>query len=514
MKNPIRAFVIAVIIASMGTVYAGEPVETAGELVKRLGHEDFVIREQATEKLIEMGEAARDALEKAANSADQEVGWRARAILKRMGSVSVPLETQVRSALERLRRNYRNRGDSSEYEKQAYEEISKLGKSVTRVFPKMLREYDNDYKVTRFICAFITNMEAKSLIPDLVDILMTPNYRRQYDVINTVFALDRMATLKALEKALEKGNKSRKVKAMNVMQMRFDELMVPMIKDYLASSDVELRRAAFQVLERTGNVDTHKDLLMKGLEDKDQQVRTSALSALGRAQVPEALEPLLKLVKDEEADYSSRMRAFSVLIRYETIKVKEVYDEILSNKSRKNQNMRNYVLMMLRNVKQDWALDVARELLDSKDANDRRSALYYVRDNQDKESYDKVVKLLSDDDQNVKRAAIEALVALEKDEGKLLDLLGPIARDDRTYAAHRAIQIIATYKDKKVIAILIDALDSGYNASVREALRHLQRITDQYFGNISHYNNRNSKKVIKKWRDWWEKNKDSFEFDE
>ena len=50
---------------------------TADELVGKLGHEDFQVREDATKALIEMGDAALPALEKAIHSEDVEVRLRA-----------------------------------------------------------------------------------------------------------------------------------------------------------------------------------------------------------------------------------------------------------------------------------------------------------------------------------------------------------------------------------------------------------------------------------------------------
>jgi hypothetical protein len=63
-------------LALAALVLAQDAADPA-ELVRKLGHDDYVVREQATQDLIEMGEDAIPALEKALQSDDLEVRLRA-----------------------------------------------------------------------------------------------------------------------------------------------------------------------------------------------------------------------------------------------------------------------------------------------------------------------------------------------------------------------------------------------------------------------------------------------------
>ena len=63
-----------------------KPLDDAAPLIAALGAEEFEARERATERLIEAGESAREAIERAADSKDPEVAARARHILATLRS--------------------------------------------------------------------------------------------------------------------------------------------------------------------------------------------------------------------------------------------------------------------------------------------------------------------------------------------------------------------------------------------------------------------------------------------
>ena len=66
---------------------AGELQDKIDSLIKQLGSEDFEQREDAQTQLIEIGEPAREALERAKKSADSEISLRAKNILKAIDMV-------------------------------------------------------------------------------------------------------------------------------------------------------------------------------------------------------------------------------------------------------------------------------------------------------------------------------------------------------------------------------------------------------------------------------------------
>ncbi len=72
--------VALVVFASAALAQDTEP-DPVPALIEQLGDESFDVREAATQKLVELGETAVEALQKAAASQDPEVAWRAETAL-------------------------------------------------------------------------------------------------------------------------------------------------------------------------------------------------------------------------------------------------------------------------------------------------------------------------------------------------------------------------------------------------------------------------------------------------
>ena len=78
-------------IASLILALALQGQDQIQELIKKLGSDDFTVREQATEDLKKAGKNAREALKKAADeSEDPEVRQRARSILEELAKAEKP----------------------------------------------------------------------------------------------------------------------------------------------------------------------------------------------------------------------------------------------------------------------------------------------------------------------------------------------------------------------------------------------------------------------------------------
>jgi hypothetical protein len=80
-KTNIAVFAAVAACCSGLSFAQSSDAEKAAELVARLGHEDFQIRENATGGLIEMGIPAKEVVEAATRSSDPEVRFRAQRIL-------------------------------------------------------------------------------------------------------------------------------------------------------------------------------------------------------------------------------------------------------------------------------------------------------------------------------------------------------------------------------------------------------------------------------------------------
>lgn len=79
MRIPL--FILTVVVAA--SLQAGEP---APDLIARLGHTDWQVREAATRELEGLGESAREALQGAVENQDPEIRFRAQLLLDRLGT--------------------------------------------------------------------------------------------------------------------------------------------------------------------------------------------------------------------------------------------------------------------------------------------------------------------------------------------------------------------------------------------------------------------------------------------
>jgi hypothetical protein len=92
-------------------------------LIEHLGHDDWEVRERATEALIAAGNAAREALRETVESDDTEVRWRARYALTRLhDSLSLPPRSLART-LYRSAAMARARKDSQAAARHLYREV-------------------------------------------------------------------------------------------------------------------------------------------------------------------------------------------------------------------------------------------------------------------------------------------------------------------------------------------------------------------------------------------------------
>lgn len=110
----VAALLLAASLTGAGQEPAAAPaaITTAGieQAIQDLAHDDFTVRERATEYLIKAGEAAIPALQAASKSTDPEVVLRARIVLKRSASGLPPgMSPELASLVEEFTAADRNR---------------------------------------------------------------------------------------------------------------------------------------------------------------------------------------------------------------------------------------------------------------------------------------------------------------------------------------------------------------------------------------------------------------------
>src|SRR5262247_528028 len=83
-------------VAAMILGLALQDQDRIQDLIRKLGSDDFAVRENASEELKKAGKTAREALKKAADESDDpEVRQRARTILEDLAKAEKPRRTEV-----------------------------------------------------------------------------------------------------------------------------------------------------------------------------------------------------------------------------------------------------------------------------------------------------------------------------------------------------------------------------------------------------------------------------------
>jgi len=88
-------FACLIVAFALGAVVIAQEAVTAAELIKKLGHDDYEVREQATKELVAMGPKAVPELEKALEADDLEVRLRAGRALRSIRAKHAPAVSPV-----------------------------------------------------------------------------------------------------------------------------------------------------------------------------------------------------------------------------------------------------------------------------------------------------------------------------------------------------------------------------------------------------------------------------------
>ncbi|MCX7704283.1 MAG: hypothetical protein N2234_09355 [Planctomycetota bacterium] len=110
--------------------------EQVKDLISKLGAEEWGVREEATRKLIELGDKAGKYVEEATKSGDAEVRMRAERIIEEIGYVSGDLKERLIALCEKLK------SQDSKVRDDVFKEIQSIGRPAGR----FLRRYFKGFK--------------------------------------------------------------------------------------------------------------------------------------------------------------------------------------------------------------------------------------------------------------------------------------------------------------------------------------------------------------------------------
>jgi HEAT repeat protein/Flp pilus assembly protein TadD len=271
------ALLVAAAVAAAGQP---DPAEIP-ELIRRLGDQEYAVREEATRRLRELGAAAREALQAAAKHEDAEVRDRARMLLRELRwGISPELKARLGGFAEQFERYL----DSPQESRLRL--LSELRNRAPDAAERYLLQAAEEEEEPR----------ARAWLANLLGI-----YRSS-------------AAQKAVLAASREENRYCRSAAATALAGFEDAEATARLVELLTDTDPTVRRAATESLGKRGSFAAAcREQVAKRLADGDETVRSAAAGALGRMGCGESLEELWKLVGDREV--SVRVEALQAIGR-------------------------------------------------------------------------------------------------------------------------------------------------------------------------------------------------------
>ena len=166
-----------------------------------------------------------------------------------------------------------------------------------------------------------------------------------------------------------------------------------------------------------------------------------------------------------------------------------------------NEDIREAALDAIMDISDPVVLPMVMKALDDESPDIREYALDALMDINDESINEALMKALDDENAEVRDNAIDTMLYIE--EPAIIPSLGKAMSDPDPDIREKAIITIEDIPDPRAVDILIDKGLLNENEEIREdALDSIEFITDQEF------------KDYQEARDWWDKNRDTFEFDD
>ena len=228
------------------------------------------------------------------------------------------------------------------------------------------------------------------------------------------------------------------------------------------------------------------DLLIYCLADSYEWVRIRAIEGLGHRRDPEAIEPMIRYLDEEDSpkvkatlvkhlgrfqqdrlipiianllsDEDARVRANAVegLGFYPSEKVEHIIRPLLIDP---NARIRANVAVVLAKVRDTQVTCAIEELLSSTDIYERMGAVYTIGENKEEKYLSKLLEFLNDPSYLIQRNVRDALIKFGISiQGNLLKEIRSTRNDNFILGA---IQVLTRIGDKKAIKTLFKLMEEG-----------------------------------------------------
>ncbi len=233
-------------------------------------------------------------------------------------------------------------------------------------------------------------------------------------------------SINRLKELLPKQNKELKVKIIKVLGNSHapHQLQLTAFLLHLANNnEYDIRKNATFALAQLGSPEAVKPLIELLKNTKETCVCIRAENVLAQLGSPEAVKPLIELLKDTDSDVV-RSHAVNVLAQLGVPEAVQQLIELLKDKDT-DSGVRRSAVNVLAQLEAREAVQPLIELLKDTDSDVRNSAAYRLVQLDSPEAVKPLIELLKDTDSGVRRSAVNGLAQLSAHEAvqPLIELL-------------------------------------------------------------------------------------------
>lgn len=403
-----------------------DPAKEARELVEKLRSDDIAVRDQATQRLKELGKAAAPELEKAAKDADTEVSGRAKRLLHRLALLE-SLSPRLQKALPGIADRLAFDGDHAWTE--AFLAVAEKCEDSDR--RPILNRAELEPLASRAVRGAVSDEEKSALSSSII--------RRRIPLGEADLFL-----------LLEDPRHGTRPSIVEALYRNRPEAIVPRLIELTRDERAFRRGRAIEDLGCLG-VRTAIPEAVRLLRDADRAVREKAVGALSDLQAKDSTAEILPLLKDSESNV--RTCALEAL---GSLYARDAIPRIVDLLGDKGGVIRECALEILARLDAREAIPRIMPLLKDPEEDVRRAALYTLRDLRAREAISQASALLTDPEESVRSAAITFLDEVDSKQGVAFCV--ERLKDPDLWTRAQAATWLGEHKEPEAVAGLLEAL--------------------------------------------------------
>jgi len=338
-------------------------------------------------------------------------------------------------------------------------EVSMLHTVILRSKVQLLKS--TDYKKRLSAMKILTELNAKEVLPDLIELLETE--QNEYIIASLLILIGKLGgkeNIEIIARYLKSYNRRIRANAVEALSYIEDDSIFKIVAPYLLDKDHRVKANAARIMFRYSKEKT-LELLKEMLNEDDKWKKYSAIYVLRNTTSIQGRELLIPLLKDK--NFTIRLKAAEAIFEIEENLKGDFSYLILSQKDEKKFRIPEEIIR--ETVK----------LLDEDDGNIRIKAariLYYIARSQDRDLIIKVKELIErEKDENCLATYVKLFVKVAKEEA--IPIILPLLSHENDRVKANTIEAFTMLRNPCLIANAIPMLNSSSHRVVAAAARYL-----------------------------------------